>query len=78
MLTRREFLSATGALAFAGGSLARGARDDLLVRGGCVLDPSAGVDRIADVAIAGGRIPPSSQTFRLPRPPTYSMRAAGS
>jgi len=56
MLTRREFLSATGAMAFAGGSLARGARDDLLVRRGRVRDPSAGVDRIADVAITGRRI----------------------
>jgi dihydroorotase len=29
---------------------------DLLLRGGRVLDPATGVDRVADVAVAGGRI----------------------
>jgi len=29
---------------------------DLLLRGGRVIDPATGLDRIADVAVAGGRI----------------------
>jgi dihydroorotase len=34
----------------------RAARDDLVIKGGRVLDPSQSLDRAADVAIEGGRI----------------------
>jgi dihydroorotase len=55
MLTRRSFLAATGAIALAPPRL-HAARYDLLVKGGRVVDPARGIDRIADVAIAGGKI----------------------
>ena len=56
-MTRREFLHATGAAA----ALVRmprltAAKYDLLVKGGRVVDPSQRVDRVADIAIRGGRI----------------------
>ena len=41
---------------FASGRRAYAAPHDLLIRGGRVIDPSRGFDRIADVAIANGRI----------------------
>ena len=56
MLTRRAFLAATGAIAFAPASPLSAARYDLVIKGGRVLDPSRHVDRVADVAIEGGRI----------------------
>src|SRR5882672_2062356 len=60
-LTRREFLSATGAgvAMFAcapGPSAAQAARYDLIIRGGRVIDPSVRLDAVRDVAIAAGRI----------------------
>ena len=58
MLTRREFLQATaaGALAVSCPPRLLGAKYDLLLKGGRVIDPSQGVNRIMDVAIGGGRI----------------------
>jgi len=56
MLTRRRFLAAAGALAFAPRPRAAAARYDLVVKGGRVIDPAGRVDRVADVAIEGGRI----------------------
>jgi dihydroorotase len=49
MISRREFLAATAGAALAGGS-------DLVIRGGRVLDPARGFDRVADVSIHAGRI----------------------
>jgi len=57
-VTRREFITATGA-AFASAAVSRAAqssRYDLIVRGGRVIDPAAKLDAVRDVAIAGGRI----------------------
>ncbi len=58
MLNRRQFVRAgvAGAAALALPPQARAASYDLIVKGGRVIDPSAGVDAIRDVAIAGGRI----------------------
>lgn len=55
--TRREFLM-TGALAAAGAALPPGQpqRYDLVIAGGRVIDASQTIDRVADVAITGGRI----------------------
>ena len=55
--TRREFLHATGLAAVAVASPQRPpARYDIVIQGGRVVDPSQRIDRIADVAIANGRI----------------------
>src|SRR5262245_38859858 len=56
VLSRRGFIALAGAAALAPARRLRAARYDLLVKGGRVIDPSGRVDRIADVAIAGGRI----------------------
>ena len=58
MLTRRQLLEtgALGAAAVAIGRRAQAAPHDVLIRGGRVIDPSRGFDRIADVAISNGRI----------------------
>jgi dihydroorotase len=54
---RREFLVGVTALAVAARSATiRAATYDLLVKGGRVIDPAAKLDRIADVAVVGGRI----------------------
>ena len=60
MLTRRQFLSATAGSAAMFVRAPRGsaaqARYDLILRGGRVIDPSARLDAIRDVAISGGRL----------------------
>ena len=59
VLSRRRFLSsAAGAAALLtpGERLLAAAQYDLLIRGGRVLDAAQRIDRIADVAIRGGRI----------------------
>jgi len=61
MLTRRRFLSAAAAGAasfspFASLPTLHGAQYDLLIKGGRVIDPSRGLDRVSDVAIGGGKI----------------------
>src|SRR5689334_22459905 len=56
VLTRRRFLAAGAAAVMAPRGRLRAARYDLVIRGGRVLDPSTRLDRVADVAIAGGRI----------------------
>ncbi|HEY7285750.1 MAG TPA: hypothetical protein VH497_09925 [Vicinamibacterales bacterium] len=53
--TRRTFLAAP-ALALVAPSVLRAANYDLLISGGRVIDPAAKADRVADVAIAGGRV----------------------
>lgn len=55
-MTRRVFLGAAGAWAAGVRPRASAARYELVIRGGRVLDPARRVDRVADVAIAGGRI----------------------
>ncbi|HVZ21133.1 MAG TPA: amidohydrolase/deacetylase family metallohydrolase [Vicinamibacterales bacterium] len=59
MLTRRHFIAAAGAAAasrFARLPELRAAQYDLLIKGGRVIDPARRFDRVADVAIAGGKI----------------------
>ena len=56
MLSRRRFLAATAAIALTPRARTGAARYDLVVKGGRVIDPAAGVDGVADVAIEGGRI----------------------
>src|SRR5215471_13581189 len=53
MMNRRQFVCTGGALLFAHVPKARAATYDLLIKGGRVIDPSAGLDAIRDVAIAG-------------------------
>src|SRR6185295_130230 len=54
--TRRAFIGRTSAAALAPIARVRAARYDLVIKGGRVIDPSSRVDRVADVAIEGGRI----------------------
>ena len=57
MIHRRQFVYA-GAAALALGvriPKAFAASYDLLIKGGRVIDPSAGLDAVRDIAIAGGR-----------------------
>src|SRR5215467_3752509 len=56
MMNRRQFVCMGGAALFAHVPKARAATYDLLIKGGRVIDPSAGLDAIRDVAIAGGKI----------------------
>src|SRR5262245_47181592 len=58
MVSRREFLAATAGVAFSARDRAAAAVDkyDLVIRGGRVIDPSARLDAVRDVAIRGGRI----------------------
>jgi dihydroorotase len=56
MLSRRSFLAAAGVAPFARASRLRAARYDVVIKGGRVIDPRQRVDRIADVAVTGGRI----------------------
>ena len=57
MITRRQFVSAAaGAAICARVPRARAAGYDLIIKGGRVIDPSAGLDAVRDVAIAAGKI----------------------
>lgn len=57
MWTRRQFLSAASAAApFVRIPRPRAAQYELIIKGGRVVDPSRTFDRVADVAIADGRI----------------------
>ncbi len=57
MINRRQFVQAGAASALlAGVRGAVAATYDLIIKGGRVIDPSAGLDAIRDVAIAAGRI----------------------
>jgi len=58
MLNRRDFVMAAAGAAFAPTPrlFAANERYELIIRGGRVIDPSARLDAIRDVAIAGGRI----------------------
>ena len=58
MSDRRRFLSIAGAasLSLLKWPELRAAGYDLLIKGGRVIDPASNFDRVADVAIAGGRI----------------------
>jgi dihydroorotase len=58
MMHRRRFLAASAATAMtlAGARHARAATYDFIVKGGRVIDPSASLDAVRDVAITGGRI----------------------
>lgn len=56
-ITRRHFVFSTvGGLVAAPRVLAAASRHDLVIKGGRVVDPSARLDAVRDVAIAGGRI----------------------
>ena len=58
MMNRRQFLqtAAAGAAMLSRPAPVRAARFDLIIRGGRVIDPSARLDAVRDVAIADGRI----------------------
>jgi dihydroorotase len=58
MMNRRQFccLAAAGAAMLARIPTAVAATYDLVIKGGRVIDPSAGLDGVRDVGIAGGRI----------------------
>jgi dihydroorotase len=58
MMNRRQFVrgAAAGALLLSRLPPARAATWDLLIKGGRVIDPSAGLDAVRDVAISRGRI----------------------
>ncbi len=57
---RRQFMAMAGAAALIGSGrfspAAAQAGYDLVIKGGRVIDPAAGVDTVSDLAIAGGRI----------------------
>jgi dihydroorotase len=56
MMNRRQLVCATTAALLARIPRALAASYDLIIRGGRVIDPSAGLDAVRDVAISGGRI----------------------
>jgi dihydroorotase len=56
MLTRRAFLGAAAVAPFVPRPRIQTAAYDLIVKGGRVIDPGERVDRVADVAVQGGRI----------------------
>jgi dihydroorotase len=58
MLTRRELFGAAGAGALALAQMPRltAAKYDLLIKGGRVIDSSQNIDRVMDLAIAGGKV----------------------
>jgi dihydroorotase len=59
MLTRRTFLrtaTATGVATVAGVGRLLGAKYDLVIRGGRVMDPARRLDAVMDVAVSGGKI----------------------
>jgi dihydroorotase len=56
MLNRRQLVCTAGAALFTEISQAFAASYDLIIRGGRVVDPSAGLDAIRDVAISNGKI----------------------
>src|SRR5262245_32530082 len=56
VLTRRAFLAGLGAAAAARTRPLGAARDDIVIKGGPVIDPAQHLDRVADVAIQGGRV----------------------
>ena len=58
MMNRRQFVyaGAAGAALFGRARGARAAIYDLMIKGGRVIDPSAGLDAVRDVAIMQGRI----------------------
>ena len=53
MMNRRQLVCSAGAALIAGTTKARAASYDLLIKGGRVIDPSAGLDAVRDVAIGG-------------------------
>src|SRR5688572_23224154 len=78
-MNRREFVraaAATGAALVGGtGRLgAQGARYDLLIRGGRVIDPSLRLDAVRDVAIVGGRIVAVEPSIGAPAAATLDAR----
>jgi len=56
MMNRRQFVGTGAAALFAHVPKAHAATYDLLIKGGRVIDPSAGLDAIRDVAVASGKI----------------------
>ena len=56
MMNRRQLMGASGALLFADLRKTRAATYDVVIKGGRVIDPSAGLDAVRDVAIANGKI----------------------
>jgi dihydroorotase len=74
MLSRRAFVSGAAAIAVRAAAGAQGRTYDLIIRGGRVIDPSARLDAIRDVAIAGGRIAAVSASMAADTPDTLDAR----
>ena len=55
-MNRRQLVVAAGAALLARIPAAYAATYDLIIKGGRVIDPSAGLDAVRDIAISGGRI----------------------
>jgi dihydroorotase len=79
MLNRRQFLSAAASAVAVGGTrriaAAQGAKYDLIIRGGRVIDPSVRLDAIRDVAISEGRI--AAVDIRIAADATDTIDARG-
>lgn len=74
-LTRREFLSTTASVTVAARmAAAQRAPYDLVIKGGRVIDPSARLDAIRDVAIGGGRIAAIQPSITAAAAQTFDAR----
>ena len=78
MVSRRRFLStavaSAAALARMPGVSSQAVRYDLIIRGGRVIDPSARLDAVRDVAISGGRIAALDTAIRAEAAETIDAR----
>lgn len=66
-MNRKPLVVAASLLLIARGAMAE-TKYDLLLQGGHVIDPKSGTSGVRDVAIAGGRSPPSCRGSTPPRP----------
>src|ERR1700748_1057321 len=76
MMNRRQFVyaGAAGAALFGRVRGARAATYDLIIKGGRVIDPSAGLDAVRDLAIAAGRSAAGAKNFPDDPPETIEAR----
>src|SRR5690348_2545678 len=75
VLSRRDFLAtASAAAVFRGTVSAQPAKYDLVIRGGRVIDPSARLDAIRDVAITNGRIRAIAASIRADAAAEFDAR----
>src|SRR5256885_9208339 len=76
MTTRREFIfaAAAGAAMLTRISSALAATYDLVIKGGRVIDPAAGINAMRDVAIVGGRLAPIESNIAADGAQTLAAR----